>query len=181
MHTTAPRFAERRPSGLMRAFGASALAALVACALFATQLPNAAIASPAAPSGTPATSDLNQAKKPAAQVPWKRVPEADRKVLAPIEPEWSKMPGHQQRKLLGAAKEYPKLAPHEQERFQERLKAWAHLTPEQRSAARERHQSLTNLPPEKQGELKARWQQEKATQPPASGTPAPPTTPPAPK
>ena len=111
-------------------------------------------------------------EKPVSAVAWKKIPAAEKVVLAPLEPEWASLPGHQQRKLLGAAKHYPMLSTVEQERFHERLKSWSSLTPEQRTAARDKYQLLTSLPPEKQQELKARWHQEKTS--PAT-QPAPPT------
>ncbi|NJR72046.1 MAG: DUF3106 domain-containing protein [Gammaproteobacteria bacterium] len=113
----------------------------------------------------PTSSAEKSKKKPdenAPSVPWNKVSDADKKVLAPIENEWKNLPGHQHRKLIGAAKEYPKLKPIEQERFQERLRSWSSLTPDQRKSAREKFQSLNSLAPEKQQEIKARWNEKKA-------------------
>ncbi len=124
-----------------------------------TQNPTSPTTSKAA---QPATQQAEAKPKNTSPVPWKKVPDSEKKVLAPLEPEWSQMPGTQQRKLLGAAKEYPKLTPVEQDRFQERLRGWSSLSPDQRKAARDKYQSLNNLPPQKQQELKARWQQEKS-------------------
>ncbi len=116
----------------------------------------------------------------AAPVPWNKVPDNEKKVLAPLEKEWKELPGHQHRKLIGAAKEYPKLKPIEQERFQERLRSWSSLSPDQRKTAREQFQSLNSLAPEKQQEIKARWNEKKAaTHAPAPAdtvTPAPAAT-----
>jgi len=105
-------------------------------------------------------------------VPWNKVPDAEKRVLAPLEKEWKDLPGQQHRKLIGAAKEYPKLKPIEQERFQERLRGWSSLTSDQRKTAREKFQSLNNLAPEKQQEVKARWNEKKAASASAP-TPAP--------
>ncbi len=116
-------------------------------------------------------------EKSAKAVPWKKIPDAEKKVLTPLEAEWSKLPAQQQRKLMGAAKEHPKHSPVEQERFQERLKSWSSLTPEQRNQARDKYQSLNNLPPEKQKELKARWQQEKQADKAATPATTAPSTP----
>jgi hypothetical protein len=131
--------------------------------------------SAAATTPTPSkeTKEGSKQKTPS-PVPWKRVPDAERKVLAPLETDWNGLPPHQQRRLLGAAKHFPTLAPIEQERFQERLKGWAALTPDQRGAARDKFLSLSNLPPAKQDELKARWQTEKQSEP--RQTPQPPAT-----
>lgn len=120
-----------------------------------------------------AAADVATKNENTPAIPWKKVPDAERKVLAPVEPEWSRMSGGQQRKLLGAAKEYPKLSPTEQARFQERLKGWSSLSPEQRKTARDKYQTLQNLPPEKQQELKSRWQEKKQEQ---SGQPKPDAT-----
>jgi len=123
--------------------------------------------------GKPATSP--QPSKPAPQVPWKKVPEIERKVLAPLEKDWETLPSHQQRRLMRAAKEYPKMESAEKDRFQDRLKNWSRLTPEQRSAARESYKALESLPPEKKQQLHSRWQKEKATaQPDAKPSDAPP-------
>jgi Protein of unknown function (DUF3106) len=148
--------------------------ALVASVLFAFP----AQAQPAKPStSTPVSAAPDKATKPAKPLPpvaWKKIPNPEQKVLAPLEKDWGNMSGAQQRKLVTAAKEYPKLSPVEQERFQQRLKAWSTLTPEQRTFAREKYQSLRNLPPEKQHELKARWQ-EKSTAEQTAATPASPS------
>jgi Protein of unknown function (DUF3106) len=110
------------------------------------------------PSANVANNVANEVKPVSqAAIPWKKVPDAEKKILSPVESEWAKMTGTQQRKLLGAAKEYPKLSSTEQARFQERLKGWSSLTPDQRKAARDKYQSLNSLPPEKQQELKSRW------------------------
>ena len=95
----------------------------------------------------------------AATVPWKKVPESERRVLSPLEKDWAQLPGLQQRRLIGAAKKYPGLAPIQQERFQDRIKEWSALTPEQRHAARDKYQNLSSLPPAKQYELREKWQE----------------------
>lgn len=136
------------------------------------QQPGPATSKAPSPVAAPAPAAKSDANQP--PVTWKRIPEADRKVLAPLEKEWSSLPGQQQRRLLGAAKHFPKLTPVEQERFQERLKSWSHLSPDQRKAARDKYQSLTNLPPSKQEELKARWQTEKQADKSAAPTSTPP-------
>lgn len=119
-----------------------------------------ASATPGAPANVqPAPSAAKS--KSTATIPWKRVPDADKKILAPLESHWATLPGTQQRKLLGASKHYPTLTPVEQERFQERLRSWSTLTPEQRSTARNKYESLNKLSPAKQDELKERWQNEK--------------------
>ena len=115
---------------------------------------------------------VSNKKKPITPVDWKKIPEAERKVLAPLEKDWTQLPGVAQRKLIGAAKTYPKLLPIQQERFQERIKDWASLTPEQRRSARDKFQDLSSLPPQKQHELRERWKEksEKAQQ--ATSAPA---------
>ncbi len=130
----------------------------------------------AAPETRAAGISKEATEKAPTAIAWKKVPAAEKSILAPLEPQWSILPGHQQRKLLGAAKHYPKLTPIEQERFQERLRSWSSLTPAQRADARDKYQSLTNLPAEKQQEIKARWQQEKSN----AATPAAPSSPPPP-
>ncbi len=118
--------------------------------------PNSAQAS-ATSKTPPKQQQASDAKKPAPPVDWKKIPETERKVLAPLEKDWAQLPGMQQRKLIGAAKAYPKLVPIQQERFQERIKEWAGLTLEQRRAARDKFQHLSSLPPQKQYELRERW------------------------
>ncbi len=107
--------------------------------------------------------------KPLPPVPWKKVPEAEKKVLGPLQKDWDQLHSAQQRKLVGAAKTYPKLAPIQQERFQERIKDWAALTPVQRHAARDKYKNLSSLPPDKQHILRERWN-EKSAQATASGS-----------
>lgn len=137
--------------------------ALSFIALTMLAMPQHVIAQPIQQSApTPLTAGANSAAKPAKTPPpvaWKKIPDNEKKVLAPLEKNWGNMPSAQQRKLVTAAKEYPKLSPIEQERFQRRLKGWSTLTPEQRNLAREKYQSLRKLPPDKQHELKARWQE----------------------
>ena len=96
-------------------------------------------------------------------VVWNKVPEGERRVLAPLEKDWAQLSGIQQRRLIGAAKKYPEMVPIQQERFQDRLKEWSALTPEQRHAARDKYRNLSSLPPEKQFEIREKWQ-EKANQ-----------------
>jgi hypothetical protein len=108
--------------------------------------------------------------KPQPPVPWNKVPEQERKALAPIAKDWDQLSGTQQRKLVGAAKEFPKLAPIQQERFQERIKDWSSLSPEQRKTARDKYENLSKLPPEKQHSLRERWNERNATS--TSNTPA---------
>ena len=98
-----------------------------------------------------------------APVPWKKIPESERRVLVPLEKDWAQLPATQQRRLVGAAKKYPTLVPIQQERFQERIKEWSALTPAQRHSARDKYKDLSNLPPAKQYELREKWQ-ERATQ-----------------
>jgi hypothetical protein len=121
-----------------------------------------------------ATASLAQAAgsetKPLPPVPWKKVPDTEKKVLNPLQKDWDQLPSGQQRKLVGAAKAYPKLAPIQQERFQERIKDWSQLTPEQRRAARDKYKDLSSLPPE-QHTLRERWN-EKSAHSDGSGTPA---------
>lgn len=147
-----------------------AFSALVCIGLVAVRA-----ASAQAPNTTPpieAAAQPGQTKpKNPATILWKRVPDAEKKVLLPLEKEWPTLPGAQQRKLLGAAKHYPSLTQVEQERFQERLRSWSTLTPEQRSAARDKFQLLNNLPKAKQAELATRWQQEKQAEKAAKDTP----------
>ena len=100
--------------------------------------------------------------KPLPPVPWKKVPDTEKKVLSPLQKDWDQLPSGQQRKLVGAAKAYPKLAPIQQERFQERIKDWSQLTPEQRHAARDKYKNLSSLPPEKQHTLRERWNEKSA-------------------
>ena len=95
-------------------------------------------------------------------VPWKKVPNAEQKILSPLQKDWDQLPGGQQRKLIGAAKTYPKLVPIQQERFQERIKEWSALTPAQRHAARDKYKNLSSLPPEKQHILRERWNEKSA-------------------
>ena len=136
--------------------------ALMGSTTVAAQAPNTVDAKKEATPGTPASVFPSETKaKPAASFAWKRVPDAERKILAPLEAEWPKLPGAQQRKLLGAARHFPKLTPVEQERFRERLTAWSALSPEQRASARDKYQTLTSLPTSTQDELKARWQNDK--------------------
>jgi hypothetical protein len=104
-------------------------------------------------------------------VPWKKVPDVEKKILTPLQKDWDQLPSGQQRKLIGAAKTYPKLAPIQQERFQERIKEWSTLTPAQRHAARDKYKNLSSLPPEKQHTLRERWN-EKSAQSDGSGTPS---------
>jgi hypothetical protein len=147
-----------------------AAGALGLASIFAPSTLRAQTAATTAPSPAQAAPPSKPAPdKAAPSITWKRIPEADRKVLAPLEADWSTYSGVQQRRLLGAAKAYPKLSPVEQERFQERLRAWSKLTPEQRKSARDQFQSLANLPPERQEELKARWQQERLSDKARSG------------
>jgi hypothetical protein len=131
---------------------------------------NVANAQGQTPSNTPKAQKKTDDNAP--PVAWSKVPDAEKKVLAPLEKEWKDLPGHQHRKLIGAAKTYPKLKPIEQERFQERLRGWSSLTPAQRNTAREKFQSLNSLTPDKQQELKARWNEKKAAQA-DSATPTP--------
>jgi len=137
---------------------------------------NAGAQTPAAAVSTQTVSQKKTDDPSSPQIQWKKVPEAEKKVLAPLEKEWQSLPGQQHRKLISAAKEYPKLKPIEQERFQERLRSWSSLTPEQRNTAREKYQSLISLPLEKQQEVKARWNEKKAapapSAPPADAPPA---------
>jgi len=157
-------------NSIQRLAVAASLFVVVACCLLLLGSPTAAAQAPIAPDGktdatpptTPGATSMSAAEvKPVAPVVWKRVPDAEKKILAPLEAEWPKLPGAQQRQLLGAARHFPKLTPVEQERFRERLTAWSALTPEQRAAARDKYQTLTNLPTSKQEELKARWQHDK--------------------
>lgn len=157
-------------NSIQRLAAAASLFVVLACCLLLLGSPNAAAQAPIAADGktdaTPptapgVTSTIPAEGKPVAPVVWKRVPDAEKKILAPLEAEWPKLAGAQQRKLLGAARHFPKLTPVEQERFRERLTAWSALTPEQRAAARDKYQTLTNLPTSKQEELKARWQNDK--------------------
>jgi Protein of unknown function (DUF3106) len=121
----------------------------------------------AVPATAASAAPVASPEKNAPAIPWKKVPDTEKKVLAPIEKDWSGMSGQQQRKLLAAAKEYPKLGAVEQDRFQHRLKTWTNLTPEQRESARKKYNTLRSLPPEKQQELKARWNEKSASTKPA--------------
>ncbi len=121
-------------------------------------------------------TQLHAEPKPLPPVPWKRVPEAEKKVLLPLQQEWDQLLSVQQRKLVGAAKTYPKLAPIQQERFRERIKDWAALTPAQRHAARDKYKNLSSLPPDKQHILRERWN-EKSAQATASSPAAEPSNP----
>lgn len=124
----------------------------------------------------PPVQPPNKDHKPAAPVEWKKIPEPERKVLAPLEKDWSELPGNQQRKLIGAAKAYPKQVPIQQERFQERIKDWAKLSPDERHAARDKFKNLSSLPPEKQYELRERWNEKsEKKQPSLTATPSTPT------
>jgi Protein of unknown function (DUF3106) len=105
-------------------------------------------------------------------VPWKKVPDTEKKILNPLQKDWDQLPSGQQRKLIGAAKTYPKLAPIQQERFQERIKEWSTLTPAQRHAARDKYKNLSSLPPEKQHVLRERWNEKSAAQSGVSQAPA---------
>jgi Protein of unknown function (DUF3106) len=120
-------------------------------------------------SGSPAYAGAEATQLP--PVPWKKVPDTEKKILNPLQKDWDQLPGGQQRKLIGAAKTYPKLAPIQQERFQERIKEWSALTPAQRHAARDKYKNLSSLPPEKQHVLRERWN-EKSAHSDGSGTPA---------
>ena len=95
-------------------------------------------------------------------VPWKKVPDTEKRILNPLQKDWDQLPSGQQRKLIGAAKTYPKLAPIQQERFQDRIKEWSALTPAQRHAARDKYKNLSSLPPEKQHILRERWNEKSA-------------------
>ena len=95
-----------------------------------------------------ASGSLAHAGTEAAQlppVPWKKVPDTEKKILNPLQKDWDQLPSGQQRKLIGAAKTYPKLAPIQQERFQDRIKEWSALTPAQRHAARDKYKNLSSL------------------------------------
>ncbi len=146
--------------------------AVLLCAALSIVAPSLAQAS--ATSKTPQKQQsASDTKKPVPPVDWKKIPETERKVLAPLEKDWAQLPGMQQRKLIGAAKAYPKLVPIQQERFQERIKEWAGLTLEQRLAARDKFQRLSNLPPRKQYELRERWNEKEEKTQQVSPTPAP--------
>lgn len=170
-------FTEFSPNSFSRVVSLAALTALICASPLAITGVAAQAASTPGPvqgqSGHAAGSTSQSKPKSVAIVPWKRVPDAQKKVLAPLEAEWPTLQGTQQRKLLGAAKHYPSLTPVEQERFQERLRSWSTLTPEQRSAARDQFQLLSNLPKEKQAALTSRWQQEKQAEKAAKESPAP--------
>ncbi|HEX4859008.1 MAG TPA: DUF3106 domain-containing protein [Usitatibacteraceae bacterium] len=116
-----------------------------------------------------------QPQKPVPQVPWKKLPNSERQVLAPLEREWDSMPGLQQRRLIDSARTYPKLAPNEQARYQERIRGWASLTPQQRQQAREKYRDLSTLPPEKQQEIRQRWDTKRSGA--ETGPAAPPAAP----
>jgi hypothetical protein len=120
-------------------------------------------------SGSPAHAGTETTQLP--PVPWKKVPDTEKKILNPLQKDWDQLPSGQQRKLIGAAKTYPKLAPIQQERFQERIKEWSALTPAQRHAARDKYKNLSSLPPEKQHVLRERWN-EKSAQSAVPGAPA---------
>ena len=126
---------------------------------------------PTLPKSQPKAQIPSDSQKAVPPVAWKKVPEPERKVLAPLEKDWDQLPGYQHRKLIGAAKAYPKLLPIQQERFQERIKEWAKLTPDQRHAARDKYKNLSRLPPQKQYELRERWN-EKSEKEQQSATPS---------
>jgi hypothetical protein len=135
----------------LRLAAIATMAALVSCTAFA-QSPVSKDAPPTAQGASERTT-----KAPPPQIKWSRLPEVQKKALAPLEKDWDSLGGVQQRRLLDSARAYPRLAPIQQERYTERIREWAALTPEQRAKARDKYRDLNSLPPEKQHELRERW------------------------
>lgn len=74
--------------------------------------------------------------------------DAQRRVLAPFEPEWNTWPAAEKTTWINLANRYPRMSEAERDRARVRVQDWARLTPEQRRVVRANYRLARELPRE---------------------------------
>lgn len=117
----------------------------------------------AAPTPAPAAAQARGTPPPPArsllplvQPLWSELSDAQRKVLAPLEPQWNTLTREEKRPWLSLAARLPQMSPENRARAEKRIREWAALTPDQRRLARDNYRLAKQLPKEKRV---ATWEQ----------------------
>jgi len=82
----------------------------------------------------------------ATPLPWNRLNQTQRAMLAPLQSQWDQLPPRRQQRMAAHAEHWMQLPPERRAQIQQRMTRWAQMTPEQRRDAAHGEEAFRAMP-----------------------------------